>query len=219
VVLHHASLYAYSKPYATGPVTCNDMPDAAPMHVWAPGSGDLVLPDGVAVQVPSGTVSVIVQAHVLRFVQGPPGPASVTLSTLGTPPEHTAAWLPLVGSVPAIPPSATASSTTTCTPVAPMHIVAAWPHMHLLGTAFESAVVETDGGRTTFVDVPSWDFSRQSTYLVNTDVAAGERVAADCSWDNTTNQYVFAGLSTDSEMCVEGLIVTPASAAAWSGCQ
>jgi hypothetical protein len=145
VALHHASLYALSQDYPDGPVGCDTMPFSSTMHVWAPGDGALVLPEGVGLDLPAGTIRLVVQTHALRFSDGPPATASVSLDRTERAPEHVATWLTALGTVPVIPPHARASTVTTCTAAAPMHVVTAWPHMHRIGTAFQGAILHTDG--------------------------------------------------------------------------
>jgi hypothetical protein len=203
--------------YPDGPVACDTMPASWTMHVWAPGDDGLTLPSDVGIELPPGTRRLVVQAHVLRFRAGPPATASATLDRTGVAPAHIAAWLPAVGAVPAIRPHMQEHTSTTCRAAAPMHIVTAWPHMHLIGQSFQGAIVRADGTRSVIVDVPSWDFGKQQTYVVNQDVASGDGVETDCTWFNPTDAYVLPGSSTHDEMCGQGLIVWPAQTAAWQG--
>ncbi len=77
-----------------------------------------------------------------------------------------------------------------------------------------------DGTRTVFVNVPSWNFAEQQTYVVDRDVAAGDGIETDCTWFNPTDNYVLPGPLTTDEMCGDGLIVWPGQTAAWKGpCQ
>jgi hypothetical protein len=220
VQLHHAALYAVPGDYPAGPVACDTMPASWTMHIWAPGGEPLTLPTDVAIALPAGTRRLVVQAHVLRFVAGPSAAASATLVTTDVAPLHEAAWMAASGSVPAIRPHMTEHTSTTCQVAAPMHVVTAWPHMHLIGKAFQGAIVHADGTRSVIVDVASWNFDAQQTYPVDADVAAGEGIESDCTWFNPTDDYVLPGASTHDEMCGQGLIVWPAATAAWLGpCQ
>jgi hypothetical protein len=215
--LHHGTLFAVAGDFPDGPVVCDAMPNSWTMHVWAPGGDALALPDGVALVLPPGIKRLVVQAHVLRFAAGPPGPASVVLETTDVAPEQTAAWLPESGGVPAIRPHTEEHSTTTCPVAAPMRVLSAWPHMHLIGQSFQGAIIRTDGTRSVFVDVMSWNFDAQRTYVVDQNVLAGDAIETDCTWFNPTDHYVLPGLSTNDEMCGDGLIVVPAQAAMSSG--
>jgi hypothetical protein len=215
--LHHATLFAVPQDYPGGPVSCDSMPSSTIMHIWAPGGDALTLPPGVALALPAGTKRLVVQAHVLRFGAGPPATATVTIDTTASAPVDVAAWLAALGSVPAIRPHMQEHTVTTCFAQAPMHILTAWPHMHLIGTSFQGAIVRADGTRTVIVDVPSWTFGEQRTYAVDKDLAAGDGVETDCTWFNPTDQYVLPGPSTHDEMCGDGLIVWPAAGAGWAG--
>ncbi len=218
--LHHATLYAVPADYPDGPVPCDSMPTSWTMHVWAPGAEPLTLPGDVAIALPAGTRRLVVQAHALRLIAGPPGSASATLAVTDVAPEHVATWLAAFGSVPAIRPHTEEHTSTACQVAAPLHVVTAWPHMHLLGTSFQGAIVRSDGTRSVVVDVPQWNFDEQRAYAVNVDLAAGDGVETDCTWFNPTDQYVLPGSSTNDEMCGQGLIVWPAQDAAWRGpCQ
>jgi len=217
VSLHHATLYAVPQDYPAGPTPCDSMPSSTIMHIWAPGGDALTLPEGVAIALPAGTRNLVVQAHVLRFGAGPPAPATATIDTTDVAPVHSAAWLSALGSVPAIRPQTQEHTLTTCIAAASMHIFSAWPHMHLIGTSFQGAIVRADGTRTVIVDVPAWNFGEQRTYPLDQDVAAGDGVETDCTWFNPTDDYVLPGPSTHDEMCGDGLIVWPGETAAWQG--
>jgi len=217
VALHHATLYAVPTAYPDGPVVCDTMPASWTMHVWAPGDDGLTLPTDVGIELPRGTLKLVVQAHVLRFRAGPPATASASLAMTDVTPEHVATWLRAFGAVPAIRPHMQEHTSTTCRAAAPMHVVTAWPHMHLIGQSFQGAIVRADGTRSVIVDVPSWDFGKQQTYVVNQDVASGDGIETDCTWFNSTDAYVLPGPSTHDEMCGQGLIVWPAQTAAWQG--
>jgi hypothetical protein len=220
VSLHHATLFAVQADYPAGPVPCDSMPSSTIIHTWAPGADPMTLPTGVAIALPAGTQSLVVQAHVLRFGAGPAATATATIDTTDATPAHRAAWLSAFGSVPAIRPNMQEHTVTTCFAAQPMHIFTAWPHMHLIGTSFQGAIVRVDGTRTVIVDVPSWNFGEQRTYPVDEDLAAGDAVETDCTWFNPTDAYVLPGTSTHDEMCGDGLIVWPGAGAGWQGpCQ
>src|SRR5258708_34304634 len=51
--LHHATLYALTTDVPDGPWSCDDMPNAVGLSIWAPGSSDLVLPDDIGLQIPT----------------------------------------------------------------------------------------------------------------------------------------------------------------------
>ena len=77
-VLHHAKLYAVPGGFPDGPVACDGMPpDAIGLDVWAPGTGELILPADTGLVLPAGTLRLVVEAHTLRVAPGDPRPAAV----------------------------------------------------------------------------------------------------------------------------------------------
>lgn len=218
VVLHHASLYAYSGAYPDGPVPCDVMPAALAMHVWGRGGDPLELPADVGIALAKDLQRFVVQIHAIRTAGGPPAAAAVAIEASDTAPAHVAAWLGASAGVPAIRPHMQEQSTASCRAASPMHVVFSWPHMHRIGKSFHGAIVRADGTRVSMVDVPTWSFDRQVTYRVDADIAAGDAVETSCIWQNDSDAYVLPGPRSSDEMCGHGLIVWPAGAT-WVDCQ
>jgi hypothetical protein len=55
------------------------------------------------------------------------------------------------------------------------------PHMHKAGREFH-AVIARGETRTPLVDVPSWDFTHQLTYLLDMDLAPHDVIEPTCTW-------------------------------------
>lgn len=204
VTLHHVSLYA--SPAAIDDATpCESMPEGAvPMNVWAPGGGDVVLPDDMALVVPPDTTELVVQAHALRTADGEAPEAQVVL----VPREgaaRRAAWLPLQTPVPAIAPGTIEERSSGCIVDAELHVLSTWPHMHRAGIEFHG-----------LVDVVPWDFEQQRAYPLEVTLAAGDAIETRCVWRNDTAEVILPGPGIDDEMCGQSLIVWPAEAA---GCE
>jgi hypothetical protein len=212
VLLHHAKLYAVASDYADGPLPCDGMPaGAVSLHVWLPGGGPLRLPAGVGVAVPGDTSRFVVETHVLRLREGPAGAGRALISFATEPPARTAAWTAFAVPVPPLRPMHVETSARRCTLGSPLHIYYAWPHMHLLGKAFESALFRADGSTAvSLLDVPVWDFNHQIGVAMDVDVAAGDDLGVTCTWFNDTDAYVLPGPRTTDEMCQAGLVVWPA---------
>ncbi len=213
VTLHHATAYAMQGPFPDGPFSCIYMPsDAVGLHIWAPGDQPLVMPEGFALAVPETTTKMVVQAHVLRITSAPAAAGSVTLALAREPPEHLAAWHSTGADVPPIPPHAQATASAGCRAKAAVHTLFAWPHMHRLGTTFQSSVQRAAGGATPVVDVPVWDVAGERTYPVTVDIDEGDVIQIGCTWVNTTSATVVGGYETTDEMCTQGIISWPADA-------
>lgn len=215
VVLHHATLFALVDDAPDGPWSCIDMPNAVGLHIFAPGSGDLVLGDDVGLLLPSGTRRFVVQAHVLRMAAGDANEASVTITASPHPPTHVAAWMSALAPVPAIRPHHVELSRSSCALAADLHVLAAWPHMHRIGAEISASIVDASGAATSIVDVSPWNFGAQRTYAISLDARAGDEVQIECRWDNATSEYVLPGLGSSQEMCTFSMLVWPADAAHW----
>ncbi len=211
VALHHGKLYVSNAAYPSGPVACDEQPTGVvPLQVWAPGSGPLVLPAGVALALPDDALSLVVEAHVLRFTEGQAIASEVRLTLAGTGASHTVAagWTGRVAPVPALRPGHLETSVDRCTFTDGMRVYFAWPHQHLLGRSF-SATVTGPGRVLTLADVPTWNFARQVAIAIDADIVAGDVLDMTCTWLNNTDHYVFPGPKTTDEMCGLGLIVSP----------
>jgi len=214
VVIHHASLYALRGAFPDGPVRCEAMPDeAVGLYVGVPGGDPLELPEDVAIALPEGTARLVVQAHALRLAEGPAPEGRLRVCGAARAPEHLAAWMRLHAPVPAIRPYHQESSTEMCTVSEPLHLVAAWPHMHRIGAAFHGAILAKGGGRRALIDVDPWRFDEQRVYPLHEAAAAGDAIETTCVWNNPGSDYVFGGTRTEDEMCGQALVAWPAESA------
>jgi hypothetical protein len=209
VLIHHAMTFATAAAGPVGPVPCEPMPSpVAVLPLYAPGGEDTSLPDGVSIVVPTAATAFFVEMHLIRVGDGT-GTASVDLLASDAPPSHFAGWVDDFVSVPPLPPQSFTTATAACRFEGPVHVVAAWPHMHRLGSRFQGTIVRADGSRVPLLVLPTWDFDHQPLYLVNGDLADGDAVETACTWDNTTDQVVMEGPFSTDEMCNQGLVVWP----------
>lgn len=215
VALHHGKLYASSTAYPAGPVPCDQQPTGAvPLHVFTPGGAPLRLPPGVNVALPADTLSLVVEAHVLRSVEGeaPMQRVRLTMPEGSRPSTIRAGWTGRAGPVPALRPGHLETSIDRCALETGFHVYLAWGHEHLLGRSFRATVTAAPpegAGVLTLVDVPRWDFAAQVGVAVDADLHPGELLETTCTWVNDTDHYVLPGPRTTDEMCGLGLIVSP----------
>jgi hypothetical protein len=93
----------------------------------------------------------------------------------------------------------------------PIHILGFWPHMHQLGVNMKSIINHKNGMQETIFD-KAFDFNHQIHYLQNYDLMPGDTLTASCTFNNTTNQGIPFGESTDTEMCYQFTFAWPAHA-------
>jgi hypothetical protein len=212
IVLHHATLYATAEVWQPAAGACDAMPsDAAGLHVWAPGGTSLEMPAGIALSLPEGTRTLIVEAHALRVGAGASENAHCELCP-STALER-AAWLGVQAPVPAMRPHYVETSTAQCKVPADLHVLFTWPHMHRIGKEFHGAIVRANGTREPLVNVVPWDFDQQRTYPVDATLQQNDAIETNCVWENPTDEYVLPGPLTTDEMCNQGIIGHPATSA------
>lgn len=211
VIWHHATLYAVPGDFPDGP--CDGMPPGAVgLHVWAPGGDNLLLPQGVGLELPPLTTRLVVELHVLRTSGEPAQGGSLGVCLNHETVEHPAMFFAAVAPVPAIRPKMNETSKGHCSFHADAHLWSVWPHMHLAGSAIQATLLRSSGETSVLSRVDPWDFHRQQTYPINVDVHANDAVEAQCWWSNPTSDYVLPGIKTTDEMCNQGFIGWPATA-------
>lgn len=213
-VLHHATLYATSEARPTdAPFACDPMPaDATSLHVWALGASQLELPEDLGLALPSGTRTLIVEAHAFRVSAEAAGTSSVQVCLHEREPPRLAGRVRLLAPVPAIRPHQIETSSSRCRFDTAFHMILSGPHMHKIGREFHSARLRA-GARSPIVDVVDWDFNDQRTYRIDVDIEPGDVVETTCVWENSTTDYVLPGIFTGNEMCTQGIFGWPAGAA------
>jgi hypothetical protein len=177
--------------------------------VWAPGGNNLVLPEATALALPETTKRLVVEMHLLRSDFSPASAGSLGICLQHEPVQNLARFFGIEAPIPALRPRTNETTSVKCTFDASTHLWSVWPHMHRLGTAIEADLVRKAGDRQVLRRVDPWDFTRQRTYPLEVDIAAGDRFESTCWLSNVTDQYVFGGLRTTDEMCNQGLIGWP----------
>ena len=210
VVLHHASLFAAAGLPDVGEIPCDPMPTrVAALGVYTPGIEPLRLPDGVAIELPSGTRRLLVLAHAMRRDAGSAAPTYVDLDLVAEPVLHSVNWVDIIAPVPNLHPGDAVGAVANCSFAVPAHIVSVWPHMHRIGSEFHGVIVRADGTREALLDVKPWDYNHQLIYPVDVQLQPGDTVQTQCHWVNTTNELVVGGPYSTDEMCNQGLLVWP----------
>jgi hypothetical protein len=91
-------------------------------------------------------------------------------------------------------------------------ILAAFPHMHVLGKGYHMWTQTAGEGRQCLLESDQYDFDNQQTYMFKEpiSVAGGDTIGFDCTWDNSAEnpdqfydvpQDIHYGERTNEEMC------------------
>jgi hypothetical protein len=221
-VVHHALLYIAQADEADAldaaepgqGYGCFGGPGASSSTViagWVPGMPPSNYPEGTAIPLAAGS-RLILQIHYNTRQAGPLADRStVDLQLADAAPERPARIIPLANHDFEIPPSTDGYSASVegDVPVA-ARLWAAAPHMHRFGRRGLAEIDHADGSHSCAVDIPDWDFDWQQFYFLQQpiDLAPGDRVRFECTWDNTSDASIHWGEGTGDEMCIGYFYVT-----------
>jgi hypothetical protein len=176
------------------------------------GTSPLDFPNGVSVKVAAGT-QLHLNLHLFNATDNAiNGSSAIHVKSQSTP-TATLAEMVFAGKfLFGIPANAQSYNVVGGCPVTSSYtLFAVWPHMHQLATHQK---VELIRGSTTNVlhDMP-YSFSEQNYWLQSPEVQVqnGDQIRVTCTYNNTTNQVVTFGDSSNKEMCFTGLYRYPAA--------
>jgi hypothetical protein len=173
------------------------------------GATTFELPEGVAVKVSAGE-KLLLNLHLFN-VNGTPigGNSGVEVRVMDPSDVVHEAEAALAGTQSiTLDPMSAGSAVGACTIPSPVTLFGVFPHMHQLGVHMN---VRANG--EVVLDAPfTFDDQSWSAVAPQVDLAAGDQVVVDCSYENTTNNTVNFGDSSTAEMCFAGLFVYPAGA-------
>lgn len=166
------------------------------LGAWVPGSTTIPTAPGAAFVLPKGA-RIVLQMHYNTLALGgqaaPAERSTVRLWTTGEKPSRRIELLPLAHLDLHVPAGA-AESRQERTYRMPTDgtLVSLAPHMHLLGTSLQAALLpppNADGQETCLIDVPKWDFHWQQSYPLAPEtrlpVKKGDRLSVRCTYDNS----------------------------------
>jgi len=194
-VIHHWLLFKQSAPVTDGAIAVGTgaHPSGTLVHAWGPGATPLYYDPDVGIAL-EDTVGYLLEAH-LNNSTGGPGEDHSGAELCVTPhePEHVAE-LVWVGSDSIFG----ASATGNCSPNGPfpIHVIAAQPHMHKLGTHMKVTVNRANGGADVVHDL-DFAFDTQQYYVEDFELNEGDSMTTVCSYSGPAS----FGTSTNSEMC------------------
>jgi hypothetical protein len=192
---------------------------------WAPGGRPAALPADVGHELPNPDERLLLEIHYNnpRGITGILDKTGVALCTTKTPRPQEAGVITLGTVGIRIPAGARNFSVTgTCGPLqtaqlsSPLHVLAASPHMHLLGTTFTTTQRSAGKPPVALVNLDKWDFNDQVAYTLDpqaTLIAPGDTLTTTCTYDNPRPADVRFGEKTENEMCFNFVTVYPIAAA------
>lgn len=174
------------------------------------GTNELMFPEGTGLRLEADTV-IFLQLHIFNLtdeaIAGTSG-VEVFVVEPETVTQEVDLFLPGPTEL-AIPANQTSTVTGTCTVAQPQTVFALFPHMHQLGTHFKTTI--NVGGADQVVHDAAYDFNEQSFLPIGpVEMAAGDSITTECTFNNTTAGTVGWGESSTTEMCFSILYRFPA---------
>jgi hypothetical protein len=176
-------------------------PEFGEFYASGVGTGELVLPDGVALLAPAGQ-QLRVGLHLFNATEndlsGISGLEVIPVDASEV--EHTASLSyngPMFFNIGAGEEHTEVHQTT----LGAQTLVGIFPHMHQLGTEFR-AVLRRSGGEEVVLWDDDYQFeSQEFAPLSEIEVQSGDTLETSCTWFNSTKADVGWGTSSEAEMC------------------
>ena len=205
-VIHHWLLFKQSGPVTDGAVSPGSgiHPDGILVHAWGPGASPIYLDPDVGVPL-EDTVGYRLEAHFNNSTGGSGEDSSgAELCVTTKKPEHVAE-LVWVGT----DSIAGAAASGLCAPNGPfpIHIIAAQPHMHKMGTHMKVTVNRASGMEEVVHD-KDFSFDTQQYYVEDFQLMQGDTMTTECSYSG----FATFGMNTSNEMCYFFSLAWPAGA-------
>jgi hypothetical protein len=202
-IVHHVVLAKTSGTEPEGSSECDVLFRLAwePMFLSGAGATDIDFPEGVGQVLPAGT-RLLAQLHLLNSSAKPVTDAAeirMDPSPLKNPRPMASYAL---GNLDVnLPPQSAGKIESVCTVPETVDFVAAFPHMHLMGTSLTFEVGPSADRLTKVFERNPYDFDDQRLELINLKLNAGDVTRVTCNYQNTTDQTITFGESTHNEMC------------------
>ena len=186
---------------------------------WAPGGGNVLMPEGVGLELaaPGDTFILQIHYHNTMHYEDADDSSGVAFCVADTPEPQTAGIVTLGTVGINIPAGAQDHQeigncgflNTVFWPE--LHIIGASPHMHQLGRAMKTELLRSGGVTETVVDVPAFNFENQLMYFLDNEIVVnpGESLRTTCTWDNPGPAPVQFGEGTADEMCFDFVLAYP----------
>lgn len=207
---HHTVVTFNESPTMPDGVTPCSATTNAPDMIYGSGVGTepLVLPEGVAVEIPAGS-QILVNLHLYNTSsEDLTGNSGIEVVTMPEELVSNRAEVLLAGPISFSIPAMTSEYPVDggCTMNDDVTVFAIMPHMHQYGTAMR---VEVDGD-VLYEGSYSFDDQRYFDVSPMRELSAGTRVGVHCEYDNPTSSSVGFGDSSNQEMCFALLYRYPA---------
>jgi len=201
--LHHVIFSKANVPEPDGFSECDTLFRLTwePIYLTGAGASSLDLPEGFAHRITAGT-QMVAQLHLLNTTDKPIRD-SVEIRLRASKAE---APKPVAGYAFGnfdvhLPPLQPSSLQGECDVKEDVHILAAFPHMHLLGKRLTFDVARAGGEFAQVFERNPYDFDDQHMESLDLLLSVGDRTRVNCEYENPYDHEITFGESTTNEMC------------------
>jgi hypothetical protein len=187
-----------------------------PLFLAGAGASELNFPEGVGHVLSAGT-RLLAQLHLFNTTAQPITDSTVVHMhpTVAENPRPMGSYA--FGNFNVnLPPLQPSTLTSDCTVSEPLEVVAAIPHMHNLGKSLSFEVGSSAGALAKVFERNPYSFDDQHAELLPMTLNPGDATRVTCNFENTRNETITFGESTNSEMCF--LLAFVAGRTGVSGC-
>jgi hypothetical protein len=180
-----------------------------PIYAGGKSSGPLTMPDGVALQVLTKGQQIVLQLHLQNTTTAPITDKTsmrieyVDASLVKSP----AGIFGLDNRVIHLPPHTDMTTSMTCDMPKEGDVFAVLGHMHKLGRHIRISTGANPGDTVLYEN--DWNFDLQPITPKSFHISKGEKIFLDCEHNNTTDNPVNYGESSDTEMCATVFYYSP----------
>ena len=223
-VIHHIMFYStVLPPIADGVYPCSVMEQVVNRFVamWAPGGGNLVMPDEAGLDLGAGGYVMQIHYNNSAHHEDVRDRSGIAMCTTDEPRQYKAGSVTLGTIGVLLPPGVEdwpifGRCGVERTLLWPEQVRVAFsaPHMHKLGRAFTTTATRFENGAFTdhvLVDVPQFDFNQHKGYVQDPPfvIQRGDDLHTKCVYDNPNPYPVLFGEGTGDEMCLNFMLVYP----------
>jgi hypothetical protein len=172
-----------------------------PIYLTGAGDSSLELPEGFAHRIAAGT-QMVAQLHLLNTTNKPIRDAvEIRLrASTAEAPKPVAGYA--FGNFDVhLPPLQASSLQGECDVKEDVRILAAFPHMHLLGKRLTFDVARAGGEFAQVFERNPYDFDDQHMESLDLSLSVGDRTRVNCEYENPYDHEITFGESTTNEMC------------------
>jgi hypothetical protein len=182
------------------------------------GTEPTMLPAGVAMKVAAGE-QLMMNLHLFNFGDQPlAGTSGMRVKRVPLAQVANEAEVVLIGPLTLDIPPGRVTQSGRCTLRSPATLFSLNPHMHQLGRHMKVTVQAAGGGARVLHD-EAYDFTHQLLHQIEpVQLAAGDSVNIECTYENQTAREVRWGDSSLDEMCFVGVGLYPAFGAGGLPC-